>query len=73
MLASTPDEWRRALQRLLEDPELRQSLGTRGRAFVERYADLDVQADVLAALLRGYEEPRSRPTSRPGTISGGHP
>ncbi len=53
LLAATPDQWSDALSTLLADRELRSSMGASGRAFVETFADLDVQADVLAALLRG--------------------
>ncbi|MDQ3319154.1 MAG: hypothetical protein M3515_02715 [Actinomycetota bacterium] len=34
-------ELERALRRLAADPALRAELGGRGRAFVERYVDLD--------------------------------
>jgi glycosyl transferase family 1 len=52
-LAQTPAEWEAALRELASSASLRAELGARGRAFVERYADLDGQADTLAALLRG--------------------
>jgi glycosyltransferase involved in cell wall biosynthesis len=52
-LARDPDQWEAELTALLEDPELRRVMGERGRAFVERYADLEEQADVLAGLLTG--------------------
>ena len=52
-LADTPDEWDEAIRTLLGDARLRQTMGAAGLDFVERFADLDGQADVLAALLRG--------------------
>jgi len=52
-LATEPEEWEHHLRRLAADPALRRELGARGRAFVERYADLDAQADTLARLLSG--------------------
>ena len=52
-LADTPDEWDEAIRTLLADASLRQTMGAAGLDFVERFADLDGQADVLAALLRG--------------------
>jgi hypothetical protein len=51
LLADTPAEWAEALRKLAADPGLRAEMGGRGRAFVERYADLDRQATILAALL----------------------
>jgi glycosyltransferase involved in cell wall biosynthesis len=51
LLATTPDEWEDALRALAGDHKLRAELGGRGRAFVERYADLDGQARTLARLL----------------------
>jgi glycosyltransferase involved in cell wall biosynthesis len=59
ILASTPDEWERALRQLAARPELRAELGARGRRFVASYADLDAQADTLAALLSRSRAPRS--------------
>lgn len=53
MLAERPDEWEHALRALAHDRDHRAELGARGRAFVERYVDLDAQADTLARLLRG--------------------
>lgn len=52
-LADGPEEWEAALRELAASVELRRELGARGRSFVERYADIDGQADTLAALLRG--------------------
>lgn len=52
-LAERPDEWESALRELAGSAELRRELGQRGRAFVERYADLDVQAQTLVRLLAG--------------------
>ena len=52
-LATEPEEWEQHLRRLAADPALRRDLGARGRAFIERYADLDAQADTLARLLSG--------------------
>jgi glycosyltransferase involved in cell wall biosynthesis len=52
-LASSTAEWEDALRRLAGDPDLRQTLGRNGRAFVERYADLEGQARTLARVLRG--------------------
>jgi hypothetical protein len=57
LLAETAREWEDALRRLAGDVGLRARLGARGRAFVERYADLEGQAAALAALLRGQRWP----------------
>ena len=43
-LADGPEEWEEALRTLLADPNLRERLGSSGRAFVTSYADLDNQA-----------------------------
>jgi Glycosyl transferases group 1 len=51
LLADTPSDWENALRVLAGDRELRARLGASGRAFVERYADLDHQAAVLARTL----------------------
>jgi glycosyltransferase involved in cell wall biosynthesis len=50
-LARDPPEWERELTALLEDPGLRREMGERGRAFVEGYADLGRQADVLGSVI----------------------
>jgi glycosyltransferase involved in cell wall biosynthesis len=52
-LAGSGAEWEEALRELAGSVELRRELGARGRAFVESYADLDAQADVLARVLQG--------------------
>ncbi len=36
LLASTPDEWTRAIERLASSPQLRQEMGNRGRRLVEQ-------------------------------------
>jgi glycosyltransferase involved in cell wall biosynthesis len=53
LLAESPAEWEEALRLLAGDHDLRARLGASGRVFVERFADLDRQADMLEALLRG--------------------
>ncbi len=66
-LADRPTAWEEALRELAGDPELRRQMGHRGRAFVERYADLNLHAHTLARLLAGAdtEGVRSRaPDSR---------
>jgi hypothetical protein len=50
-LANTTEEWESALRLLAADPALRLELGRRGRSFVEGYADLDRQAQILTELL----------------------
>jgi glycosyltransferase involved in cell wall biosynthesis len=52
-LADGPEEWEEALRTLLADPDLRERLGSSGRAFVMTYANLDDQADKIATLLVG--------------------
>jgi hypothetical protein len=52
-LASSVGEWEEALDTLSRDVELRRTLGLRGRSFIERYADLGEQANVLTQLLSG--------------------
>jgi glycosyltransferase involved in cell wall biosynthesis len=53
LLADSASEWEDALRTLAADGSLRATMGARGRAFVERYADLDAQADTLTSLLTG--------------------
>jgi glycosyltransferase involved in cell wall biosynthesis len=53
LLADTPSAWKAALERLLDDVELRQQMAARGRAFLRDFIDLDAQADTLATLIAG--------------------
>ncbi|HYG91053.1 MAG TPA: glycosyltransferase family 4 protein [Azospirillum sp.] len=51
-LADSPEDWRRALDRLCADPDLRRTMGTAGRAKVERlYARDKVGAQLARAML----------------------
>jgi glycosyltransferase involved in cell wall biosynthesis len=50
-VAETPEDWESTLRLLAADPALRLELGRRGRSFVEGYADLDNQAQILTELL----------------------
>ncbi|MEN3279610.1 MAG: hypothetical protein V7607_750 [Solirubrobacteraceae bacterium] len=50
-LASDAADWEAALRELAAQPALRAAMGARGRAWLEGYADLEHQADVLASLL----------------------
>jgi glycosyltransferase involved in cell wall biosynthesis len=51
LLASTPSEWKSAIDRLLSDVELRMEMGRAGRAFIEHYANPAHHAAVLSKLL----------------------
>jgi hypothetical protein len=62
LLADTPAEWKAALERLLGDVDLRRQMATRGRVFLREFADLDAQANTLAALIAGS---RRRPAPPP--------
>lgn len=57
-LASSPDEWREALVRLIGDFELRQRMGNAGRAMVERSYSLASQAPRVVELFRSVADPR---------------
>lgn len=50
--AVTDDDWLDALRRLLIDAELRKEMSAAGRAFAVENYSVEVQADVLAALIR---------------------
>lgn len=45
-LASSPDEWKTALSRLIEEPGLRQKMGQNGRTFVTKHFCLEVAAEL---------------------------
>jgi glycosyltransferase involved in cell wall biosynthesis len=51
-LASNDMEWKDSLQRLIDDPPLRQHMGRVGRQYVESHYNIRAQAPRLAALLR---------------------
>jgi glycosyltransferase involved in cell wall biosynthesis len=51
-LARTEDEWVKSVTTLLEKPELRRSIGRRGRELVEQKYSLDRFAEVYVDLLR---------------------
>lgn len=50
--ATTPDEWYRALDELLSNPEQRRLMGAAGREYALQHYALEDQADKLAAVLR---------------------
>ncbi len=62
-LADSPEQWEEALRTLLADPDLRRRLGSSGRTFVANYANLEDQADKIAALLAGPSAPARRETA----------
>jgi glycosyltransferase involved in cell wall biosynthesis len=51
-LASTPEEWRCKLMRLIDDPELRRRFAQTGRRTIEERYSLAVNAPAMAAVLR---------------------
>ena len=51
-LASTPEEWRCKLMRLIDDPELRRRFAQAGRRTIEERYSLAVNAPAMAAVLR---------------------
>jgi glycosyltransferase involved in cell wall biosynthesis len=59
-LATTPAEWRDALQRLATDAALRQRLGRAGRRLVEREYSVDHGGDLWLNLLRGFRAVRQK-------------
>ena len=52
LIAVTDDEWLDALRRLLDDEELRRTMGQAGRAFAERWYSIDGAADALATIIK---------------------
>ncbi|HVG33488.1 MAG TPA: glycosyltransferase family 4 protein [Pyrinomonadaceae bacterium] len=52
LCASTLEEWHAALERLLEDAELRRQMGEAGRRHTLQYYTVPVQSDKLAEVLR---------------------
>jgi glycosyltransferase involved in cell wall biosynthesis len=51
-LASSPEEWRQALERLRDDPDLRYRMGLAGRRKVEASYSLEAMAPRVLAILR---------------------
>jgi glycosyltransferase involved in cell wall biosynthesis len=51
LLASSPEEWSRCLNRLMEDPDLRDRLGKAGRERIEQHYAAHVQVPRLIQLL----------------------
>jgi len=51
-LANSTSEWVSALERLIVNPDLRRSMGQRGRRTVEQWYSLQVQAPRLVGMLR---------------------
>ncbi|MBW3558832.1 MAG: glycosyltransferase [Proteobacteria bacterium] len=66
LTASTPEGWRDALTRLVEDPSLRRRIGERARLkAAERYT-LEANAQALQVILQAADDsPRPSPESRP--------
>lgn len=59
LLAETPEEWERSLDRLLADATLREDMGRRARARAVDCYSLSAQAPRLLAALTGCVEPRA--------------
>jgi glycosyltransferase involved in cell wall biosynthesis len=51
LLASTPEEWNRAIERLARDPELRREMGRRGRARLRGHFSVAAGSSRWLALL----------------------
>jgi glycosyltransferase involved in cell wall biosynthesis len=56
LLAKEPYEWEQALRKLLNDKNLRQSMGKNGRERVEKIYSLQVQSVKLAKIIREHAE-----------------
>ncbi|MEA1950172.1 MAG: glycosyltransferase family 4 protein [Planctomycetota bacterium] len=70
LLASTPDEWARAIGRLASSPKLRQQMGQRGRRLVEQRFGVERWAprfaDIIEQVARfGSVEPAGEPAVEP--------
>ena len=68
-LASTPQEWARAIERLASSPQLRQEMGRRGRRLVEQRFSVERWApkfaDIVAQVARaGSAEPALDPAAQ---------
>ncbi|MBF9061018.1 glycosyltransferase [Rhodobacterales bacterium HKCCSP123] len=55
-LAETQEDWRKALETLIGDPELRRAMGAAGRRTVERSYSLHLQGPRVASLLKRAAE-----------------
>lgn len=62
-LAATPDQWRAALTRLIDDAELRRSMGEAGRRRAVESYSLQKHAPRLVGLMRAAVDPKGRTTT----------
>ncbi len=66
LLASTPDEWAGAIERLASNPKLRQEMGRRGRQLVEERFSVERWAPRFARIVERVARPGSvEPTLKP--------
>ena len=63
-LADTPDEFARAIERLLDDPELRQRLGRRARLLAEQHYGWTAIGERLLATYRTLLQAQEKPAER---------
>ncbi|MDO1528147.1 glycosyltransferase family 4 protein [Fulvimonas sp. R45] len=61
LLADSQEEWREAIDRLLDDAPLRSEMGKDGRKSVTDWYSVDVQAPRLAAIFRDVARNRDKP------------
>lgn len=66
LLASSPTEWREALTRLIQDPEMRVGLGDRGRRRVEQRYSTGVNLPLYVDALRSAVSPQE--PARPAAV-----
>jgi sugar transferase (PEP-CTERM/EpsH1 system associated) len=64
LVASTPQEWINAIDRLLDEPELRTQIGNQGRCFVESHHHWQLCLEPLESLLGLGTDPDSEAESQ---------